>query len=395
MHHPCPLDVLIIGGGAAGLWLLDELRRDGYAALLVERTALGTGQTIASQGILHSGMKHALAGRVGGFVTALRDAGNQWHDCLVGEREPNLQDLMLRGARTFCWRAGTVAGFMGHVGARFALQSGLAYIQKEYRPEPLRHCPGDVFFLEEPIIDPASLLTLLAERNKSSIVHATDMRVSSASSGSVTTIRIGTPDGTSGMLLQPRTIVLTAGLGNEALRGACQLPIPAMRRMPLSILTVRGALPTLNGFCIDGTRAKVVVTTQRVSAREAVWQVASECVTENAPPGTFMAEAWRHLNEALPEFPWPQTTLDTHTAVRAEGASPDDLRSNDVAIRSEGNVLTAWPTKLVLVPRLAERVRALLPSPACHTDIRSLFQDWPRPPVASYPWDAQIDAPSP
>ena len=47
---PTRLDVVIFGGGAAGLWLLDELVRAGYEALLLEAGALGAGQTIASQG---------------------------------------------------------------------------------------------------------------------------------------------------------------------------------------------------------------------------------------------------------------------------------------------------------------------------------------------------------
>ena len=56
------VDTLIFGGGIAGLWLLDELRRAGRSALLVEATALGDGQTISSQGILHSGLKYSLNG---------------------------------------------------------------------------------------------------------------------------------------------------------------------------------------------------------------------------------------------------------------------------------------------------------------------------------------------
>jgi len=58
------LDAVIFGGGAAGLWILDELRRAGLAILLLEggRRGLGSGQTIASQGIIHGGLKYTLAG---------------------------------------------------------------------------------------------------------------------------------------------------------------------------------------------------------------------------------------------------------------------------------------------------------------------------------------------
>ena len=42
---PAGLDVVIFGGGAAGLWLLDQLVENGYDALLLETGDLGSGQT--------------------------------------------------------------------------------------------------------------------------------------------------------------------------------------------------------------------------------------------------------------------------------------------------------------------------------------------------------------
>ena len=55
------VDVLIFGGGAAGLWLLDELARRGDRVLLLEAVR-PAGQTIASQGIIHGGLKYTLQG---------------------------------------------------------------------------------------------------------------------------------------------------------------------------------------------------------------------------------------------------------------------------------------------------------------------------------------------
>ena len=55
-------DVVIFGGGCAGLWLLDELRRRGLRVVLLESGRLGGGQTTGSQGILHGGVKYLLKG---------------------------------------------------------------------------------------------------------------------------------------------------------------------------------------------------------------------------------------------------------------------------------------------------------------------------------------------
>ena len=55
-------DIAILGGGIAGLWLLNLLAKRGYSVLLIEKEALGSGQTIASQGMIHGGIKYALGG---------------------------------------------------------------------------------------------------------------------------------------------------------------------------------------------------------------------------------------------------------------------------------------------------------------------------------------------
>jgi hypothetical protein len=63
-----------------------------------------------------------------------------------------------------------------------------------------------------------------------------------------------------------------------------------------------------------------------------------------------------------------------------------DHRSNDAYAALEGNVITAWPTKLVLAPRLTERIRALLPPPSGVADSSAGMDDWRRPPIARFPW---------
>ena len=56
------VDVLIIGGGIAGLWTLACLQKAGYKAVLLESQSLGHGQTRYAQGIIHGGTKYALSG---------------------------------------------------------------------------------------------------------------------------------------------------------------------------------------------------------------------------------------------------------------------------------------------------------------------------------------------
>src|SRR5690606_19834973 len=60
------LDAVVIGGGIAGLWVLDRITAAGYSSLLLERAALGARQTIASQGIIHGGAKYEAEGKPAG-----------------------------------------------------------------------------------------------------------------------------------------------------------------------------------------------------------------------------------------------------------------------------------------------------------------------------------------
>ncbi|MCA9245394.1 MAG: hypothetical protein KDA32_15675, partial [Phycisphaerales bacterium] len=68
------------------------------------------------------------------------------------------------------------------------------------------------------------------------------------------------------------------------------------------------------------------------------------------------------------------------------GLRPDDAQ---VVGPSGGNVLTVWPTKLALVPRLAELILAQLPeADPARRICGPIGADFPRPMVALAPWDA-------
>ncbi|MBF2983044.1 FAD-dependent oxidoreductase, partial [Pseudomonas aeruginosa] len=73
MPQALSTDILIVGGGIAGLWLNARLRRAGYATVLVESASLGGGQSVKSQGIIHGGAKYALHGALTGASEAIAD----------------------------------------------------------------------------------------------------------------------------------------------------------------------------------------------------------------------------------------------------------------------------------------------------------------------------------
>lgn len=91
------IDIAIVGGGGSGLWLLHRLRSLGYDAHLFERTALGFGQTIACQGVIHSGAKYTSSGFEMPKDNPLAAMPARWRKCFAGLGEVDLRGVQVLG----------------------------------------------------------------------------------------------------------------------------------------------------------------------------------------------------------------------------------------------------------------------------------------------------------
>ncbi len=390
-----PLDVVIFGGGASGLWLLSRLVDRGHRALLLEAGDLGAGQTVASQGILHGGFKYSLAGRRSASSAAVRDMPARWRRCLAGEARPDLSRTRLRAASCHLWHTAGLRSRLAMLGARAGLRVRPVPVGAGDRPPPLAGCPGTVARLDEQVIEPASLIQVLAGPLRRRILGIDAGRGLGfdLQPGAVRTVTLAAPgeDAGQNLELRPRHVVLTAGEGNAGIRRRLGLPDGLMQRRPLRMVMLRGDLPVLNGHCVDGARTRVTVTTTRDSAGRAVWQVGGEIAEGGADrdEAALLALARRELEAVLPGVPFRGAAWASYRVDRAEGAA-GGLRPDDVCVVAEGNVVTAWPTKLVLVPRLADRVLELLGDPVLGGPAEGAGPDsWPRPVVALPPWETR------
>lgn len=402
------VDVVIFGGGAAGLWLLDELHRWGYSALLLEASALGQGQTVAAQGIIHGGLKYMLQGWLNRPARQIREMPAVWRSCLSGGRKPHLTRTPLRAEFCHLWHTATVRSRLGMLGARLGLQVAPRRLAPRERPEVLADCPGTVARLDEPVISPAGLLRNLAEHHWSRILRIDPddgLEFAVADGGcnlpggpagppatSLRAVRLKHPTTGRSVVLQPNLLVFAAGAGNAALRRRAGLAADVMQRRPLHMVLLRGNLPVLNGHCIEGGRPKLTVTTDRDSAGRTVWQVGGHLAETGVhlKPRDLIARARRELRAAIPRLDLSGVEWSTDRLDRAERSMPGRRRPEAEQMVREGNVVTAWPTKLALVPRLAERIAAnieFLPTTSEPLEAAALG-DWPRPKVARPPWDA-------
>lgn len=381
------LDVLIFGGGVAGLWCLDRFRRAGYSALLLESNALGAGQTIQAQGIIHGGGKYALRGvRDFAAVRAIKEMPEFWRRCLSGKEEPQLTETKLLADSCCLWlpRGSTMAkvqswGFVPVLAKTGLLATPPVKVAVDSWPAALRDSAVAVYALAEPVISTGTLLQALSRRHRSylGLYEPATLRFDS---GKVEA---------AGKRLQPRAIVFSAGAGNAELLRRAGFIQDLMQQRPLRMIMLRGNLPALQGHCIVGGKTQLTITTPAPG----IWQVGGE-IAERLAAVDDAAQArrigMREIRRWLPGVNFADSEIAMYRAVRAEARTADQRRPSGVHVsRVAPKMIAAWPTKLTMAPVLAEEVfqlaREELGEPAHCDEIGNL--KWYVPNVARYPWE--------
>lgn len=389
------LDTVIFGGGAAGLWLLDRLSRDGHHVVLLESNALGAGQTVASQGIIHGGLKYTLSGLLTRSAISIREMPLLWRDALLGRITPNLTRTRLRSECCYLWQTDSFSSRVGMLGARIGLQVKSEAIEAEERPAALANVFGTVARLPEQVICPASFIADLADQYRDRILKidvAKGLKFRLGSPGEVESLILTSPaDGTE-LELCPRQVVFTAGAGNARLREMVGLSADVMQRRPLHMVLARGILPELHGHCVDGARTRVTITSDIDDDGRTVYQIGGQLAEDGTrlEPLALAEMARAELTSVLPSLDLSHVEWSTYRVDRAEGATGNGVRPDSIQVLCAGNVTTGWPTKLVLAPILAQEIASRASSPyiSAAFDPTPIAQ-WPRPEVAALPWQEQ------
>lgn len=345
-------DALIIGGGVAGLFILDTLVESGVGALLVDAHPLGSGQTTSSQGILHAGVKYALAGAAGDDAVEASEAAALWSEMLRGGAGNDLRGVRVLTDHCWLWRSASWAGVAGMLGARLALRTAPVAVADHERPQWLRGVKGDVLKLGETVIDPRSLLQVLAERHSARILRGDVQAIERLASGASVTM-----GGTEEYRVSASSVILAAGSGNERLSALADAPQP-MQRRPLRQLMIRGSLPMVFGHCIDGARTRVTITSDRLPDDSVVWHVGGQIAEDGVrmEASEFLRYGLAEVSSALPGVELGGCEVGEYLVDRAEPRTKDGRRPPRAFAHWNGAICTVWPIKLVLAPLLARAV---------------------------------------
>jgi glycerol-3-phosphate dehydrogenase len=353
------LDVALCGGGVAGLWLLARLRQLGYRAALIENNALGHGQTRYAQGIIHGGTKYALSGALSDSSEAIAAMPALWRDCLAGKGEIDLSAAQCLLAHQYLWSTASLSSRMAGFFASRLMRSRIAPLSANERPEIFRHADfrGQVYRLEEPVLDTASLIRALAEPHAQAIWRG---QIEALHEGGLV-LRLGERR----RAIEARSVVLCAGAGNADLLHQAGRAAPAMQRRPLKMVMLRGAaLPEgVYAHCLGASsNPRITISAHRDAQGQTVWYLGGDLAEEGVRRGDAeqIQAARSELAALLPWIDFSACEFACLSIDRAEHQQADGRRPNDLYAERKGDLITAWPTKLAFAPRLASRVIALL-----------------------------------
>ncbi|MFI8480495.1 NAD(P)/FAD-dependent oxidoreductase [Pseudomonas sp. NPDC078700] len=387
MLNTLSTDVLIIGGGIAGLWLNARLRKEGFATILVEKHTLGGGQSVKSQGIIHGGAKYALHGALTGASEAIADMPRRWREALAGNGEIDLRGVPLLSDAHYLWSPGTIAGNLTSFFASKAVRGRVDQVKGDQLPPALQHAKfkGKVYRLAELVLDVPNLIKRLAELAGDSLL-AGEVIEPIFEADKLTGLRVD------GREIRAQRIVLSAGSSNAELLNALNISQPAQQLRPLHMVLVKGpTLKPLYAHCLGGgPKPRVTITTHPAADGQWVWYLGGEIAEADGvarDPASQIKAAQKELGDLLPWIDLSSAQWATVRVDRAEPAQTGLIRPDNAFLTDSGNLLVGWPTKLALAPDFADRVLATLERDGIKPGPASALSDLPRPAVAEPIWE--------
>jgi hypothetical protein len=409
------LDALIFGGGIAGLWTLARLTREGYHTLLLTDAALGAGQTIASQGIIHGGVKYTLGlAEASDASRAIAEMPGVWSACLAGrggEGELDLRAAKVLTPSQYLWTTPGLASRIAGFGASKAIRTAVDKLSPDQRPELLRDGPRgiagiEVYRVGEPVLDVRSVVAAIAGPLQDRIARVqfpSGVRFDLSDPtgpGEVRGLRaveiLGSGD-SAGLRLVPKRTILMAGQGNEGLIQIASGGGPAVftQRRPLHMVMMRDAPGPLFGHCLGAsTVPRLTISSMGRGDGEWVWYIGGQI----AETGVDRSESEQirfardELRACLSWLDLSRARFATLRIDRAEPLTEKRTRPDGPVLFEYQNIMVGWPTKLAFAPALAGKVVEAMRASGIHPDANAASK-WVRPaaladaPIANFPWD--------
>ncbi|MQX51755.1 FAD-dependent oxidoreductase [Alcanivorax sediminis] len=358
-------DVLIFGGGIAGLWLINRLNAAGYQCLLLETESLGGDQTLASQGIIHGGLKYALSGSLSSESESIAAMPDRWRAAMAGNDPVDLRNLKVLSDTQHMWSSGSVASRMTNFFASKMLRGRIEKLKRNDFPSALadKAFKGNVYKLDDLVINTESLIATLSApvRERLLAFDPANDRLEWNEQGLASAT-------VNGVRIEPSLTLLAAGNGNPALLAQAHkahlLEEEHSQLRPLKMLLVKHDLGhRLYAHCVGTSNKPVLtVTTHDCPDGKVVWYLGGDLAEQGVERSDeqHLAAGRTELDKLFPWLDFSTAELATLDVVRAEPKQQSLVKPDNAYARRDKNLIITWPTKLTLAPDLGDRVMALV-----------------------------------
>lgn len=376
-------DIVIFGAGIAGLWTHACLKNLGYNSLLLESATIGGGQTIASQGIIHSGLKFAFAGKISALAKSISAMPERWRDALAGKGGVDLSQAKIAAPSQLLMIPPGLLGGISKAVAKKTLGKSVQELAATQWPAAIKTSgfDGSVIFMDELVLDIPSVIRALAQPHEDSIRKITEEE-------SRAPLAFLKENG-----ITAKKILFTAAGSNPeiAAREKHNEGLETQSRPLLMAMMKPAPFPLYAHFVGKTEKPVATVTTHTGKDGSPVWYIGG-LVAERAttaPAQDSINAAKKAIAAYLPGTDISDVQWAVLPVGRAEGKSKTGGWMPDTpTLHRTGDVLYGWPTKLTFAPMLADMVLEELKTP--NRPPSKPATDWSFLPPAEYsktPWD--------
>ena len=395
------LDIAIVGGGIAGLWLLNRLKREGYDCALFENKALGSDQSVGSQGMIHGGIKYALAGSLNAASQAIADMPAHWEACLKGEGSVDLRGTRVLSRHYYMWpRSSMRSRFNAFLGSK-ALRGKVSTVNPSNYPDFFRdRIQGPLYELKDIVLDVPSLLHCLSTRYQQDIKLFDPARLQCMTDTDGGIPELHYHHAGEDYILRAKRYLICSGEGSA---GLLQKIFPdnrlpgqlQMQLRPLQMSIVKHDFPEpVYVHCVaDQLTAtpELTITTHPCRDGKFAWYLGGELAESGVKrsPAEQNQTALARLRELFPWLDFSTATCESFFINRAEALTPNGKRPESASIHAHKNLLLCWPSKLTLSPNLGQQVieRFQQDEIKAGSADQSDLTHWPFPGIAQAPWE--------
>lgn len=365
------IDIAIHGAGMAGLWVFNRLKRMGYDVLLLDTDSIGGEQSMASQGIIHSGLKYAFGGKINKLAASISAMPDQWREALTGHGPVDLSAARVNASSQYLLIPRGAMGGLLNLVTKKTLGKSVHDVAPEDWPTELQNSGfnGSMISMGEPVLDIPSAVRALAEPYRKCIKKS---------------------DGTQ---INAKLHIYTAAAGNleTAKQKDHDKGLETQHRPLLMGLMKNAPFPLYAHLVGASDKPIATITTHTTKDNDLVWYIGglpAERPKESDPQETIQTTI-DAFAKYLPDLNLDNVKWATLPIDRVEGKSKTDGWMPDTpTIHDAGNHLYCWPTKLTFSPMLSDMIVKKLEEKGIKpSGEESDFSDLPDIDYRETPWD--------